>query len=122
MNETVKVTFSIDWDLLKEFDNLLKRKGLENRSKVIRDLIDDFLITEKIKQSKINKEIEGTFAIIAKSNAPLQVENYPYITIPINSDYLTFVILPKATYKEAEAKFKSIKEENTLRSCQLIQI
>ncbi len=122
MNEIIKVTFSIDWGLLKEFDNLLEKKGLENRSKAIRDLIEDFIVTEKIKQSKINKESEGTFAIIAKSNAPLQVENHLYVTIPINPDYLTFIILPNVTYKEAETEFKSIKEKNYLKFCKLIQI
>ena len=122
MEGMIKVTFSIDWDLLKEFDGLCRRKGFENRSKAIRDIIEDFILTEKIKKSKINKEDKGNFAIIAKSNSPLQIENYLSITIPINSYYLTFVILSKATYKEAETKFKSIKEENILRSCQLIQI
>ncbi len=122
MDEIVKVTFSIDWDLLKEFDNLLKRKGFENRSKVIRNLIEDFIVTEKIKQSKIDEHNEGTFIIIVKSSTPLKIEKRLYITIPINSDYLTFVVLAKTTYKKAELVFESIKKENSSKICKLIQI
>jgi CopG family nickel-responsive transcriptional regulator len=38
---------SIPSDLLKRFDQLLEKKGYQNRSEAIRDLLRDFLITEE---------------------------------------------------------------------------
>jgi CopG family nickel-responsive transcriptional regulator len=40
---------SIPADLLKKFDSVLKRKGYQNRSEAIRDLLRDFLISEETK-------------------------------------------------------------------------
>jgi len=122
MDEIVKVTFSIDWQLLKEFDKLLKNKGLENRSKVIRKLIESFIFTEKIKQKKISEQNEGLFVIIANSSEPLTIKKHLHITIPAESDYITIILIGKTTYKKAELELSCIEKENSLKFSKLIQI
>ena len=125
MNEIIKVTFSIDWDLLKEFDILIEKKGLENRSKVIRNLIEDFIITEKMKENKLKKESKATYLLVLISNSPIKINTYGHlgITMKIEKDsYLTLVILDGTTYKEAESKMVEIQNNNSLNFCKLIQL
>ena len=123
MNETVKVTFSIDWDLLKEFDNLINKKGLENRSKIIRDLIEDFIITEKLKQNKWRDDAQGSYLLILVSDSPINTEIPIGVTIQTKKDsYLTLIILKRATHKEAENKIREIKSHNTLTFYRIVQI
>ena len=43
MNETVRFTVSIDSELLSRFDEVVKEKKDENRSKAIRELARGFL-------------------------------------------------------------------------------
>ena len=123
MNETVKVTFSIDWDLLKEFDNLINKKGLENRSKIIRDLIEDFIITEKLKQNKWRDDVQGSYLLILVSDSPINTEIPIGVAIQTKKDsYLTLIILKRATHKEAENKIREIKSHNTLTFYRIVQI
>ncbi len=53
---------SLPADLLDEFDVKLKEKMYANRSEAIRDLIRDFLITEKWKAS--DEEVYGSLTLI----------------------------------------------------------
>jgi CopG family nickel-responsive transcriptional regulator len=53
---------SIEESLLKNFDRLISRKGYQNRSEAIRDLIRDSLVTEEWREGK--KEMVGTIALV----------------------------------------------------------
>ena len=53
---------SIPDSLLKDFDRLIGRKGYQNRSEAIRDLIRDSLVKEEWKEGR--KELVGTIAIV----------------------------------------------------------
>ena len=62
---TEKITrfgVSIEPDLLKKFDKIIKKEGYTNRSEAIRDLIRKNLITEKNKNP--NEEAIGTLTMI----------------------------------------------------------
>jgi CopG family nickel-responsive transcriptional regulator len=48
--------------LLKKFDRLISRKGYENRSEALRDLIRESLVQEEWEEGK--KETVGTIAIV----------------------------------------------------------
>jgi CopG family nickel-responsive transcriptional regulator len=53
---------SIEESLLKNFDRLISRKGYQNRSEAIRDLIRESLVQEEWEEGK--KETVGTIAIV----------------------------------------------------------
>ncbi len=53
---------SIEESLLKNFDRLISRKGYQNRSEALRDLIRDSLVTEEWREGK--KEMVGTIALV----------------------------------------------------------
>jgi len=53
---------SIEENLLKRFDRLISRKGYQNRSEALRDLIRESLVREEWEEGK--KETVGTIAIV----------------------------------------------------------
>ncbi len=53
---------SIEENLLKRFDRLISRKGYQNRSEALRDLIRESLVQEEWEEGK--KETVGTIAIV----------------------------------------------------------
>ena len=53
---------SIEENLLKKFDRLISRKGYQNRSEALRDLIRESLVQEEWEEGK--KETVGTIAIV----------------------------------------------------------
>jgi len=53
---------SIEERLLKKFDRLISRKGYQNRSEALRDLIRESLVQEEWEEGK--KETVGTIAIV----------------------------------------------------------
>jgi len=53
---------SIPDSLLGDFDRLIGRKGYQNRSEAIRDLIRDSLVTEERREGK--REMVGTIALV----------------------------------------------------------
>jgi len=64
-NDTKKLTrtgISLELELLKRFDKVIKKKGYSNRSEAIRDLIRDEIVREKWEDEAA--EIIGTITII----------------------------------------------------------
>ena len=62
MEKMTRFGVSIEPDLLKKFDKIIKKKGYTNRSEAIRDLIRKNLITEKNKDP--HAETIGTLTMI----------------------------------------------------------
>ena len=58
----VRFGVSIEPDLLKRFDKMIKKEGYSNRSEAIRDIIRKNLISEKIKDP--NEQAIGTLTMI----------------------------------------------------------
>ncbi len=76
-DDIVKCTFSIDWQLLKKFDEIISRRATENRSLMIRTLINDYVLSN-------DEGIEdGLYLIIVVADSPVLSERYPVLTIPI---------------------------------------
>lgn len=61
MTDLVRFGVSIEGDLLELFDKLIERKGYNNRSEAIRDLIRDDLVAQ---QWNADDEIIGTLSIV----------------------------------------------------------
>lgn len=62
MENITRFGVSIEPELLKKFDKLIKKKGYTNRSEAIRDIIRKNLITEKTQDSQA--EAIGTLTMI----------------------------------------------------------
>ena len=62
MAGVVRFGVSIDSQLMKKFDALVARKGYENRSEAIRDLIRDRLVEEEWESG--DEETVGTITIV----------------------------------------------------------
>jgi CopG family transcriptional regulator, nickel-responsive regulator len=62
MSELCRIGVAIDGDLLKQFDELLGRKGYANRSEGFRDLIRDTLVREETADPA--REAVGTLTLV----------------------------------------------------------
>ena len=62
MENITRFGVSIEPDLLKKFDKIIKKKGYTNRSEAIRDIIRKNLITEKTQDPDV--EALGTLTMI----------------------------------------------------------
>jgi CopG family nickel-responsive transcriptional regulator len=58
---------SLDEDLLREFDRLIARRGYQNRSEAIRDLIRETLLSESVSS---NKPVVGTLTLVYDHHVP----------------------------------------------------
>jgi CopG family nickel-responsive transcriptional regulator len=62
MNKITRFGVSIEPNLLKKFDGMIKKKGYTNRSEAIRDLIRTHIVQEK--NADINQKGLGTLTIV----------------------------------------------------------
>ena len=67
MEKITRFGVSIEPDLLKKFDKIIKKKGYANRSEAIRDIIRKNLITERTEDP--NSEAIGTLTMIYDHHA-----------------------------------------------------
>ena len=58
MSELTRFGVSLDSELLKQFDKLITKKGYNNRSEAIRDLIRDLLIRKNGKKIQERKLVQ----------------------------------------------------------------
>jgi CopG family nickel-responsive transcriptional regulator len=61
MEKVVRSGVSLNSELLKRFDEVIEEKGYVNRSKAIKDLIRNFLISEEWEKGK---EVFGSQTIL----------------------------------------------------------
>ena len=67
MPQLSRTGVSLDEDLLKEFDQLIARRGYENRSEAIRDLIRETLLADNVTS---NKPVVGTLTLVYDHHVP----------------------------------------------------
>ena len=67
MTQLSRTGVSLDEDLLKEFDRLIAKRGYQNRSEAIRDLIREALLAESIDS---NKPVVGTLTLVYDHHVP----------------------------------------------------
>ena len=67
MSQLSRTGVSLNEDLLKEFDRLISKRGYQNRSEAIRDLIREALLTESIDS---NKPVVGTLTLVYDHHVP----------------------------------------------------
>jgi CopG family transcriptional regulator, nickel-responsive regulator len=67
MPQLSRTGVSLEEDLLKEFDRLIDRRGYQNRSEAIRDLIRQALLEETVDS---NKPVVGTLTLVYDHHVP----------------------------------------------------
>lgn len=67
MSQLSRTGVSLEEDLLKEFDRLITKRGYQNRSEAIRDLIREALLAENINS---NQPVVGTLTLVYDHHVP----------------------------------------------------
>jgi CopG family nickel-responsive transcriptional regulator len=67
MSQLSRTGVSLEEDLLKEFDRLIAKRGYQNRSEAIRDLIREALLAETVDS---NKPVVGTLTLVYDHHIP----------------------------------------------------
>ena len=67
MADLVRTGLSLEKELLERFDAAIRRKGYQNRSEAIRDLIREHLVEEAVEENKV---IVGTLAMVYDHHQP----------------------------------------------------
>ena len=67
MADLVRTGLSLERDLLARFDKAIGRKGYQNRSEAVRDLIREHLVQEEADENKV---IVGTLTIVYDHHRP----------------------------------------------------
>jgi len=67
MGELVRTGLSLEKELLEKFDAVIHRKGYQNRSEAIRDLIREHLVHSAVDENKV---IVGTLTMVYDHHQP----------------------------------------------------
>ncbi len=62
MDNVTRIGVSLEPELLKDFDVMIKNKGYSSRSEAIRDIIRDTLVADHVKDE--NAEVIGTITLV----------------------------------------------------------
>jgi CopG family nickel-responsive transcriptional regulator len=67
MGDLVRTGLSLERELLERFDTAINRRGYQNRSEAIRDLIREHLVEEAVEDNKV---IVGTLTMVYDHHQP----------------------------------------------------
>jgi CopG family transcriptional regulator, nickel-responsive regulator len=67
MSDLMRTGLSLERNLLERFDQAISRKGYQNRSEAVRDLIREYLVQEEASE---NKTIVGTLTMVYDHHRP----------------------------------------------------
>lgn len=67
MPDLVRTGISLEQSLLDKFDRVIEKKGYENRSEAIRDLVRDYVITEDVETDRV---VVGTLTMVYDHHKP----------------------------------------------------
>ena len=67
MGDLVRTGLSLERELLERFDKAIHRKGYQNRSEAIRDLIREHLVEEAVDENRV---IVGTLTMVYDHHQP----------------------------------------------------
>jgi CopG family nickel-responsive transcriptional regulator len=71
MAHLVRTGISLESDLLKRFDRVIRKKGYKNRSEAIRDLVRDYAVAEDV---EANRTVVGTLTMVYDHHRPKLAE------------------------------------------------
>lgn len=71
MADLVRTGLSLERELLEQFDQTIAKRGYQNRSEAVRDLIREHLVSEDIDQNKV---IAGSLTMVYDHHRPKLAE------------------------------------------------
>ena len=121
MNDIVRFSVSVEWDLLKKFDDSIKKSGYENRSMAIRDLFKDFIYAKNMQE---NSQKDSVFLIISLSNRPIKMPDnvYMHMSAHMENDKFINMGILKDNIINAKNVFSKFKLQNNIEYTQLLPI
>ncbi len=119
--DLVRFSISVDWELLKDFDEAIEKEGYENRSFAIRSLLREFVLTMK---SKKTENITGLFIVMAIFNKKLcrNYESSFSLTVPIKDNRNLCLCIVEGDKKMAGERFKEFNSNPDVEYCKLITV
>ena len=67
MTHLVRTGISLENDLLRRFDRVIRKKGYKNRSEAIRDLVRDYAVAEDVEE---NRTVVGSLTMVYDHHRP----------------------------------------------------
>jgi CopG family nickel-responsive transcriptional regulator len=67
MSTLIRTGISLESDLLERFDRVIHKKGYQNRSEAIRDLVRDYAVAEDVEE---NRMVVGTLTMVYNHHRP----------------------------------------------------
>jgi CopG family nickel-responsive transcriptional regulator len=67
MSTLIRTGISLDSELLRRFDRVIRKKGYKNRSEAIRDLVRDYAVAEDVEE---NRTVVGTLTMVYDHHRP----------------------------------------------------
>ena len=121
-DDLVRFSISVDWDLLKEFDDVIQKKGYENRSFAIRSILREFIYSEK----SSNLDARGTFVVITLSSSEENIccSESVHIALPIDTadDKRLNLCIFTAEYSKVKEMVKKIESNPAIEFYKLIPV
>jgi len=118
MDDLIRISFTISWDLLKKFDRIALNKGYPNRSSAIRKILESFVLNEEhAKEEKKASTIKGNVLILL-SNRPLKIESNPCFSVPVNDKYLSIIL----DCDDPNKMYQKIKKQCHIEKCKMIDL
>ncbi len=117
--DLVRFSASVDWELLKEFDNVIQKEGYGNRSFATRALFREFIMSAK---SKTGDNIGGLFVIISivQDNISDLCDQYFYVKIPTMSGKSLCFCIIEDKENVAREKFRQFNLNPDVEYCKFI--
>jgi len=117
--DLVRFSISVDWELLKEFDEIIQKEGYENRSFAIRALFREFILSSKLQKPE---EKKGLFVILALSNEGVcqYCEELFSIGIPVKNGKKLCICLVEGLKSKAKGKLKELASNPEVEFYKLI--
>jgi CopG family nickel-responsive transcriptional regulator len=112
MPQLIRTGVSLEEDLLHQFDHLIARRGYENRSEALRDLIREALLAETVVS---NKPVVGTLTLVYDHHVPNLSQKLTEVQhtagamilaathVHLDHNYCLEVIIMKGRSKELQA-------------------
>ncbi len=105
-DDKVRFSISIEWDLLKEFDAIIAKKGFVNRSQAIRELFRRFIVDNIEGDESL---CDSQYVVIYVSSICAQSESEASFSFKIDKGkFLCFSIF--GNKKDAESFVSSLKD------------
>ncbi len=119
--DLVRFSVSVDWKLLKEFDEAILQEGYENRSFAVRTLFREFVLSKKTLNSDRKR---GLFVILSVFEGPFcdLCEGFISVAVPLKNSKKLCLCIVEGDAATANKRFKEFSANRSIEYCKLIVV